>query len=104
MNVLQDSQRIIGRDNAKIFLHLLLPNMRQVLDRHLALHHSNLQFKPEHDMKIIGGFISINTDQRRLHFVDGFIESFQIHIAELGWKYFFKTREEISPERQGTAH
>jgi len=40
-------------------------NLRQILDRHLAFDHSNLQFESQHDMKVIGGFIGIDTDQRR---------------------------------------
>ena len=95
--------RIIGRDNAQIFLHLGVPDLRQVLDLQFAFHQGNFQFQAQHDVQVVGGFIRFHADQRRFDFVDAVIELLQADICQLCGKISCRLRVEDISRRAWSA-
>ena len=74
VHVLQAAVAIVRRRHAKIGLHAGAPCLRQVLDPEPSFEELQLQFEPQHDVKVVGHFVSVGADERGLHLVDGAIK------------------------------
>ena len=74
MNILQASAAIIRNGQSKIILVQAVPLCRQILDIKITGNHGALQFKANHDMHVVGGFVRINANEARLHHVGRLID------------------------------
>ena len=65
VHVLQAAVTIVGRRDAEIGLHAGAPCLRQVRDPEPSFEKLQLQIEPQHDVKIVGHFVSVGADERR---------------------------------------
>ena len=62
-----------------------------------------LQLKAQEDVQVVGHFVGLGADQRRLDFVDRKVENLQGYALEYG-KDFLSPLIEEPPEPQGAPH
>ena len=86
VHVLQHAFRIVGGDDAQVFLHFLVPDPRQVFRARPAFNEILLDFEPEHDVEIVGELIGLDSNQRRLYAIDGRVELFPVEGTQLMMK------------------
>ena len=63
-------------------LILLVPRARQIGDFQLIVDQGLLKLKADDDVQIVGCFIRLHANERRLHVVDGEVNVIERNIAE----------------------
>jgi hypothetical protein len=73
-------------DNAEVIFHAAVPGFGQIFDSQRTFHQRDFQFKAQHNVQVVGGFICFHADQGRFHLVDALEEGF--------FRYVFQLRRE----------
>src|SRR5690606_14199033 len=97
-NILETSVGVGIRDNSEQAFHFLVPDARKVGKIHRTGEKFSLDFIAEDNVKDVGHFIGIHTDERGFDMVDRLNEAVEIYSIELFWERFFQIWKDQFPK------
>ena len=95
MGVLEDAQRVVFGDYAKVLLHLRVPRLREVGDGEVTFEETHLQLEAEQDVEVVGKLVGLRPDLRRPHGVDGPVHGLDVYPVENTGEGFPQLRLEV---------
>mmetsp|Transcript_14174 Transcript_14174/g.24046 ORF Transcript_14174/g.24046 Transcript_14174/m.24046 type:complete len:214 (+) Transcript_14174:158-799(+) len=100
MNILQATFFVVGNLNIQQRLHVILPSLRNLRHFHVAFDDVSLDAIPHDNMKRIGQFICLHSNQRRRYNIHSFVHFLRGHPIKLGWKLLLPFWQGPLPERK----
>src|SRR5262245_17179912 len=98
MHILEHTKGVGRWNESQVLLHPTAPELRKVTDPELTLGQPDLEFDPQHDVQVVGGFVCLDANERGLHLINGSIETLGVHPSELRRKARLQRGEEMLPE------
>ena len=104
MNVLHHAARVVGWCNAQVVLHFGIPSFGQFADFQFAFKDFKLEFKAQHDVKVVGDFVGFNPNQAWLHAVNQFVHGFCVHIVQAFREIILQFWKPVLPKSKGASN
>ncbi len=104
MYVLKHPLHISRGANAQIGIHAIVPGWWQVFCINLAPEQGRFQFKTNHDVQIVGDFISFDANKGVFDSIDGAIKVIERNITQCIRKRLLRCGEVVLPEPSTPTH